>query len=552
MTIRTRLILSYVLVVVLSLTAGGLFFAGFSRRVLVKRAEAQLTSQGQVLAHFLSMYTQSEEDLPQASRWLMREFPDLIRARVRILDKDGAALADSAPELETRSPPPIRIQTAFDGETQVWKEGQRVHVLTPVRMEYPEPRVVALMEASSQLSEWDQTMSELKNRALAAAGLGLALSLILGSFLAFGLSSPIGRLREAADEISRGDLETQLPTPQGPIEIRELSESLSRMAFLLKEKLELITAERNKVRKLMDALPDPVLAYDEEGKITYVNRPARLQLQMEKENDFQLEESNQEFHHGGREYRANWLPFQETGKLLVLRDVTDLRRLEEVRNLFLGSVSHELRTPLTIIKGFASTLAEMDSIDPSLKTPLMRIDSEADRLTRLVSDLLDLTQFRSRRVSLELETVEPDEVVGEGVELFRHQAETRDLELRFEPGPECRVEADKDRLKQVVINLLGNALKFTPEGGRVVVSSEVDGDNWTLVVADTGPGIEAEELPHLFDHFFRGREQRKVGGTGLGLAVSKEIMTEHGGNLEAQSRVGEGTTFRASLPLSTQ
>ena len=215
MTIRTRLVLSYLLVVVLSLTASGLLFAGLSRRVLVKRAEAQLTSQGQVLAHFLAMYAQNEEDLPQASNWLMREFPELIRARVRILSKEGTTLAKSETNSETYQVPEESFRAALQGRTQIWKMDQRVHVLSPVRMEYPEPRVVALMEASSQLSEWDQTLNELKTRALAAAALGLGLSLLLGSLLAWGLSSPIGRLRAAADEISRGDLETQLPAEQG-------------------------------------------------------------------------------------------------------------------------------------------------------------------------------------------------------------------------------------------------------------------------------------------------------------------------------------------------
>ena len=280
-----------------------------------------------------------------------------------------------------------------------------------------------------------------------------------------------------------------------------------------------------------------MVAYDPEGKITYVNRPARIQLQIEKEPDFRIDEAAQEYRHGDREYRATWLPYEESGKLLVLRDVTDLRRLEEVRNLFLGSVSHELRTPLTIIKGFASTLAEMDTIDPSLRTPLTRIDAEADRLTRLVSDLLDLTQFRSRRISLELEVLEPNEVVGEAVELFRHQAETQELNLEWRPGAPAKVEADRDRLKQVVINLVGNALKFTPAGGRITLSSSLHERSWVLSIEDTGPGIEPEDLPHLFDHFFRGREQRKVGGTGLGLAVSKEIMTEHGGTL-GKSKAG--------------
>ncbi|MBI3925106.1 MAG: HAMP domain-containing protein [Armatimonadetes bacterium] len=580
-TIRGRLVSTYLLLAVFSLVTLGLFFLRWMERSLEQRAEAQLASQSKIFGHFMGMYTQHPDDLPESAGWVMKEFPDLTRARVRIADREGRLLGDSlAPEeknaLEELEPQALE---ALSGKPSTWissaDDGDRiVHVSTPITLEYPEPRTVGVVDVSSKLSEIDSTFEELRDRFLVAMGVALAVACLVALLLARTLTRPILRIRQAAARIADGKLDERVETEGGAVELSELGRTINHMASELAARLGQLLAERDKIRTLLASLPDPIFTVGPGGEITYLNPAAQTALNLKRSDvegkpfeEVWPEESGRALLSSATEtpaahevrlhqqiFRGYILPFedapgQEPGRLIVLRDMTDIRRLEEVRTLFLGSVSHELRTPLTIIKGFAATLLDLPETDETLKKPLHRIDDEADRLTRLVNDLLDLTKIRSQKLSLELEPLVPEEVVEDAVELLKGHSARKGVELVLEmEGPLHPLPADRDRLKQVVINLVDNAVKFTPEGGRVTVRTALDGERWMLQVMDTGPGIPPEEVPHLFDHFFRSREVRKVGGTGLGLAIVREIVEMHRGRIEASSVVGKGTEITVVLP----
>ena len=365
-------------------------------------------------------------------------------------------------------------------------------------------------------------------------------------------------------------------------------EALERAVVSLEQRfdqrLQESERETERIRSILSALPDSVLHFDHQDHLLFLNPAAELALEMhrhdligkslaaswtnilmppqqapeeplrisfEKPGQALLQrvlesqaENNDTFQIGTqRTYRSLVIPLGEgKDRLLILRDITDLKRLEEVRQLFLGSISHELRTPLTIIKGFAITLLDHPDMPADFAKPLKRIDSESDRLTRLVNDLIDLSQIQTRRLSLQVGLFNARELVEETLSLLAPLAERRVVELRWLPDaiPRHALYADRDRVKQVLINLIDNAIKFTPGGGRVIVQSYIQEQEWVLVVQDSGPGVSASDLPNLFEHFFRGKHSRKFAGSGLGLAIVKEIVELHQGQVEAFSAHEEG------------
>jgi two-component system phosphate regulon sensor histidine kinase PhoR len=238
------------------------------------------------------------------------------------------------------------------------------------------------------------------------------------------------------------------------------------------------------------------------------------------------------------------------GAVAVLRDVTDLRRLERARRELTANVSHELRTPLTSIKGFAETLLGGAMRDEgTCRRFLDIIDKETNRLVKLVDDLLDLSRLESKRLSLELGQVRVRDVVTDTVVKMRPLAGGRALELAPAEA-EVTVLADRDRLAQVLTNLLDNAIKFTPDDGRIAVGWRTLNGEVEVTVADDGPGILPADLPHVFERFYKADRSRAAvpGGTGLGLAITKHIVDAHGGRIRVASAPGAGTTFAFTLP----
>lgn len=244
------------------------------------------------------------------------------------------------------------------------------------------------------------------------------------------------------------------------------------------------------------------------------------------------------------------LPNDEIGQLVLTFNQT-LERLETIftsQQRFLADVSHELRTPLTVIKGNLGLMRRMNTLDEEI---LVSIDQEANRLTRLVGDLLLLAQAETGKLPLQTDCLELDSLLFEVLQEMHILAGDK-LTLRLTEIDQIQIQGDRDRLKQVLLNLVSNAIQYTPEGGEVFLSlAKVDGDA-RLVIRDTGPGIPAEDLPHIFERFYRTEKSRtrsKTPGFGLGLSIAYWIITNHHGKIEVESKEGEGTAFIISIPI---
>jgi two-component system phosphate regulon sensor histidine kinase PhoR len=240
------------------------------------------------------------------------------------------------------------------------------------------------------------------------------------------------------------------------------------------------------------------------------------------------------------------------GGLVVLQDLTELQRLERVRRDFMANISHELRTPLTSIKGLIETLQGGAIEDPlAAKIFLERANVETDKLNRLLQELEELSWIESGQATMNMEPQDIVQLMTQVAERFQIQADRAGLELTINaPARLPRVLADGEQIERVIVNLLHNAIKFTPPGGQISLKAEQDGETIAVSVTDTGRGIPAEDMPHIFERFYKVDKARATEGTGLGLAIAKHIIQSHQGNIWATSTMGEGSTFTFSLPLA--
>jgi len=246
---------------------------------------------------------------------------------------------------------------------------------------------------------------------------------------------------------------------------------------------------------------------------------------------------------------------KKQGTILVFHDLTRLKQLERTREEFVANVSHELRTPLSLIKGYTETLLDGAKDNPEVATKFLQtIQRNSERLQFLIEDLLTISELESGRIKMNLQSVRLHSLVDRVLEDFKTQANLRRVELKNEV-PELTARADADRLQQVLGNLIGNAIKYGREGGRVKVSGQpLDGTAIELCVQDDGPGIPAESLERVFERFYRidKARSRDQGGTGLGLSIVKHIVASHGGKVWAKSEPGSGAAFYFTLPLKTE
>ncbi|WP_447971865.1 ATP-binding protein [Nitrospira sp. M1] len=348
-----------------------------------------------------------------------------------------------------------------------------------------------------------------------------------------------------------------------------------------------LEGERAKVTAILDSMVEGVMALDEQGRILVANPSVRRILDFKHDTleDYSLLEvvRNRELadlvewcqsldisERCSREVvltmpqrrvlEVNAMPLalveQRRGLVLVLHDVTELRRLEKVRAEFVANVSHELRTPLTAIKGYLETLLDESSPDPAMYRRFLSVAlAHADRLGRLVNDLMNLSDIETGKITLKRNLVPLAEVVSEVAGIYHNEAIKKGVSIVTRVSPDIHVWVDRDRVSQIIVNLVDNALKYTSKEGHVtfttVSSSEMPG-HVTLQIRDTGQGIPSADLPRLTERFYRvdKARSREEGGTGLGLAIVKHLVHVHGGTIQIDSELGKGTTVGVSLPVS--
>jgi two-component system phosphate regulon sensor histidine kinase PhoR len=441
-----------------------------------------------------------------------------------------------------------------------------------------EELTVGVVRVAVPLRDIEREVGELRWTALTGALLATMVAVFLAVVIAERTAQPVRRLTQVAERLAEGELGARiLPTTQD--EVGQLTRAFNHMAEQLREEVSHLAEERGRLAAVLENMADGVLITDEVGQVRLINPAAAWLLGVNEARALgfsfaqvvrhhqlvelweQCRESDREqveaveFSRHGLFLQVIVTPFQEAdarGFLVILQDLTRVRKLETVRRDFISNISHELRTPLAGLKALVETLRDGAAEDPQAAERFLdRMDGEVDTLTQTVQELLELSRVESGQAPLRLSPTPVEDVVVRPIERLRPQAERGEVEITVILAPMLpQVLADAERVQQVVTNLVHNAIKFTPPGGTVTVSAAVHGDETLISVKDTGVGIAAEDLPRIFERFYKADRARSGGGTGLGLAIAKHIIQGHGGRIWVESVEGEGSTFYFTLPIA--
>ena len=602
--IATKVILPIATLIAFSLTLVGLYLERQQRAVVVAQVVARLDAEASLLSREVAAA------VLQGDAWA-REAGKQTKARVTVIASDGRVLADSdeaSRQMENHATRPEVAAALAKGSGYALRFSHTVQrdLLYYAQAVPQHDASFLVLRLAVPMQEVAQGFSRFRLDFLLGAVISLALTVGLAYLWARRITLPLRRMGEFAKRVAQGELTGRLPV-RSRDELGELAGALNAMAADFDGTLHRLEAEGQRVRAIMESMAEGLLVIDARGRISLINPAAEGLLGLKKETamgqtpleavrshelDDLLKAATQLAGGASAEItlvypRRRILAGTAVairgadgglqGTVLVLRDVTQLKRLEEVRMEFVLNVSHELRTPLTAIRGYAETLLEQDLDDwEEARKFLEIIHRHADRLGRLLNDLLDLSNIELERAPLSIRPVSLADVTRQAAAMLLPQAERKSIQLvTAVPAEMPAVMADRDRLVQILVNLIDNAVKYTPEGGKVTVSAKwvsglsdfqagpsqlvlpptdqpvsAPGHFAEIAVTDTGIGIPRKDLPRITERFYRvdKARSRELGGTGLGLAIVKHLVEAHGGNLTIESELGKGTDVRFTLP----
>jgi two-component system phosphate regulon sensor histidine kinase PhoR len=393
---------------------------------------------------------------------------------------------------------------------------------------------------------------------------------------------PLGEITEAVKKLGEGSFNWRVHLQHRQDEFGELGNELNRIAEVTQEKISGLSRNLAESQALLAGMEEGVLILDLKGRVQKINEAMETHVfslspfevgkhYLEVFRDPELNDLIQTtlaskqgqrrslslLSQPGRFFHVQSSLIRDRGSgvggvIVVFHDVTDLKRLERIRQEFVANVSHELRTPLTAIKGYVEALLDGGLENSSQAEQFLQvIDRHASRMDKIVSDLLLLSELESSDLSLKKEEISLAELIHSAVDALRPVAESKKQAIQLRLPPELpSIMGDGQKIHQVMLNLLHNAINYTPEGGQISIETRVDANGLEVSVSDTGIGIPGEDLPRIFERFYRvdkGRS-RELGGTGLGLSIVKHIVEAHGGRVSAESKPGQGSRFSLFLP----
>ena len=575
---------SSVLLILVTTAIVGLLVSRQVQRDSLAELEATLRDQALLLRQLVS-----DEQLSAARPELQRRLRELgaqTSVRFTLVAVDGVVTADSAEDATSMDNHGLRpeivaarregIGTATRHSTTMDRE--MLYLALAVRRDTV---LRGFVRTSLPLTFVDQRLAHVRRPVLAGAAAAVLVGLLLGLFFARRVTRPLLSMTRVAESLAAGQYESEVRV-ESRDEIGALAAAFNHMAGELRRRVATLDNQRSELETVLAGMVEGVVALTARQQVMYLNGAAASMLGI----DAQLAvdrplwelvrlpaileavrgviDEGHPGHQGvadlaGRAVQIRAAPIRDGGAVLVLYDVTELKRLEVVRRDFVANVSHELKTPVTAIAGLVETILD-DAEMPAATSHrfLQQVRSQARRLSTLVTDLLTLSRLESGAGRLEhggavaeREVVDLREAVRESLQSQVPDAEAKGIALSTVLTDEAvEVEGDRESLRDAIDNLLSNAIRYTPPGGRVVVKLYRSGRDVTVEVKDTGPGIGAEHHERIFERFYRvdTARSRELGGTGLGLAIVKHIAMAHGGSVGVDSVPGSGSTFAIRLP----
>ncbi len=586
--IKLRLTVSYLLLILFTMPSLSGYLLYYFYQHNLEILTSNLLTHAQVAEHFLESYMTGPNEKAHIDDQI-KELAVKNHLRITVISNSGDVIADSWENPATMenhlNRPEVSASLAGTQGTSIrystTETQNMLYVAIPIRHGN---EIVGAVRISSTLAAIDAGFNQVKSTLLAAILLTSLSAILLSIWLARKYTAPLEEITAAASEIADGNLDRRLHIRTGD-ELEILAHTINNLTSNLDDKINESLAETKKLALILQHMDNAVILLDRYGKVTTANKMARDTFSI---NDLMLNQHNMQVLgysqldravHQTIKQEKNMLIYLKTniqdstrvfqvflapitatekdvtGVLTVFHDITALQDMHDRQADFVANASHELATPLTAIKGFAETLLDGALEDNKLSVKFLTIiHTEAERMQRLVNELLQLAKLNSHeyRQQVKLEATHLMPLLYTAKEDLTTNAEEKGITVDIYAEADPIIMANPDWLKQIVINLLDNSIKYTHPFGRVVLTCQQENQEAVLMVEDTGIGIPATDVPLIFDRFYRvdRARSRNAGGTGLGLAIVKFIVEMHGGKIEVKSSVNIGTTFTIRLPLA--
>ncbi len=581
-SIQWRITIPFVLIILVSMGALGFYLVDFVRDSQINNLRSQLESEARLVAQasLPGFLTSDRNELDTLAKTTAGQ----IESRVTIISRDGTVLGDSEHDPTTMENHATRAEVVEALASGVGAstrysttlEQQMLYVAVPITVG---GQSVGIARVALPLAKVEKSVNVLIASVVLSMAVATLLVILAAAIIARRAAQPIKELTQAARRIATGELEQKIPVLTRD-ESGQLAKAFNEMSVSLKDLVAEISDEKSKLSNILSNIADGVIMTDNEGCLLLANEAAEHIFGFEEKKaigkhlietvrDYEIDRTLKscletakeqtaqfDFGPGKRFLRVIAVPLMGdrlTGSLLLFQDLTELKSLQTMRRELVGNISHELRTPLAGIKAIVETLRDgATSNKKATKDFLAKIDSELDRMMQMVAELTELSRIESGRGDLKQEMVNLNLLVEDVISRFKSQAERKSVALSadlFTALP--LVQADKDRIYQVITNLVHNAIKFTSPSGKVDISTELSGNSVLVKISDTGIGISREDAPRIFERFYKVDKARAGEGAGLGLAIAKHVIQAHSGNIWVESDEGKGSTFIFSLPLQT-
>jgi len=575
-SIQWRMTVSFILVTLIIMAILGVYLVNSSSNSQLDNLRSQLENEAKITAE-ACLPGLLDPDESSNLDTLAKKLGAEIETRITIVALNGTVLGDSEEDprtMESHADRPEIVDALATGVGESTRYsttiGQKMlYVAVPISYQ---DEILGVARVSLSLA----TVENLERRVTLIIIIAMAVAMALVILAAWVTSRittrPIRKLTAASKRIAAGELGQRI-TIEARDEVGELTYAFNEMSAKTKELVETISEDRTRLATILDNMTDGVIMVDTEGNVSLANKAterlfnikqAKNEPLIEAVRDHEVDEllelclrtaqtqATQYESSVSKAYlRVVAIPIAHTGVLLLFQDLTELRSLQTTRRELIGNISHEFRTPLAGIKAMVETLSGGAIDDKAAASDfLTRIDGEVDRLTQLVAELTELSRIETGKAELKKEPIDLNQLAEEVISHLSPQVERQQLSISRDFATSLpSVPADKDRVRQVITNLVHNAIKFTPTGGRIRITTRALQGSVVVDIADTGIGIPKEDLPRVFERFYKGDKSRAGEGTGMGLAIVKHVIEAHGGTVWVRSEEGEGSTFGFSLPL---
>ncbi|MCB0200773.1 MAG: HAMP domain-containing protein [Caldilineae bacterium] len=605
-SIRWRIAVPYILLTLLVLLGLTLLVTNRARNEHLADLEVTLLSEARLIGDAAAPYLAADGDKQAGEVTLdevARGWANLVDGRVTIIGADGVVIGESHRDSSTMenhlNRPEVRQALATGSGSAMRFSAtlgqEMMYGAVPISVD---GQTIGLARVALPLDQIERSVARLRQPLIVIAMAAALAVFLVALFIAGRIARPVEQLTAVADRMAGGDFSARAVQVTKD-EVGRLTVAFNRMAEELEDKVTRVTRERSRLEAILGNLADGIIIADPRGEVRLINPAATkllkttqaaargssfarvvrhhqiIDLWQKCRASGQIQVGAVEIDRQGIFWQVIIATFQETdaqGYLVIIQDLSRIRRLETVRRDFVSNISHELRTPLASLRALTETLRDGALDDPpAAERFLDRMETEIDSLTQMAEELLELSRIESGQAPLRLKPSDVADIVLPPVERLSTQAERFGIQLDVEIAPDLpAVLADVERLRQVVSNLVHNAIKFTPTGGSVAVrayagrqdqlpraarpANELVAGPWPLViveVTDTGYGISERDLPRIFERFYKAdRSRGRTGGTGLGLSIARHQVESHKGVIWAESIEGRGSTFRFTIPVA--